>query len=274
MKKYIIVLVLCLLLGFLFGRAAYAQENYFTPQQTMKALQESKESKEKEVNDTEVHDEYRWWEDTTVNDTEVREEREKNTSQDEISYYYEQYTYKDYEDCEDNAIFSTKYAIHLQNVKYADIEFTLTYEQPIVFYASALVTVPSIEKFVTSMSNNIIVVCATITYCRSMGYEDEIIQSLGYLLNFLHDQYTRIRDFALKCLDSYKENNFTSCIKYILAIENIYWELYIQMGTLGNPNSDDIKQVSFTYTPSDEDSDVESGETEQAEELEENAWWR
>ena len=174
------------------------------------------------------------------------------------------YTYTDYEDCEDNAIFATKYAIYFQNTKYSDIEFTLRYEQPLVLYHSALVTAPAIEKFVNSMSQNIIVVCDTIAYCRFMGYEDEIIQSLSFLCTVLHNQYSCIRDYALKYLDAYKKEDFASCIKYILQMENVYWELYIQFGTFRN--SDGTTQVRFTYTTEEEPE-------QEPEQTEDDFWW-
>lgn len=252
MKKYFIVLILGLFLGVCFARSAYSQENYFTP---MTALQASNESKE--------------------DNSESKEESKALSAEDAPSYYYEQYTYTDYKDCEDNAILATKYAIYFQNTKYSDIEFTLRYEQPLVLYHSALVTAPSLEKFVTSMGQNIIVVSETIEYCKLMRYEDEIIQSLSILCNVLYNQYSHIRDYALKYLDAYKKEDFSSCIKYILQLENVYWELYVQMGTFRN--SDGTKQISFTYTPKEEleqpDEELEE-QTEEIEELEDDVWWR
>ena len=251
MRKYIVVLILGVCVGVLFARSAYGQENYFTPMPALQASSESSESSESK---------------------EESSESKALSAEDAPSYYYEQYTYTDYEDCEDNAILATKYAIYFQNTKYSDIEFTLRYEQPLVLYYSVLVTVPSIEKFVTSMSQNIIVVCETIDYCRFMGYEDEIIQSLSCLCSVLYNQYSRIQDYALKCLDAYKKEDFASCIKYILQIENVYWELYIQLGTL--VNSDDIKQVSFTYTPQEELEQLDGEIEQQIEEIEDDVWWR
>ena len=260
MKKYFIVLILGLCIGVLFARSAYGQENYFTPMTALQANKENSESKED------------------------NSESKALSAEDAPSYYYEQYTYTDYEDCEDNAILATKYAIYFQNTKYSDIEFTLRYEQPLVLYHSVLVTVPSIEKFVTSMSQNIIVVCDTIAYCRLMGYEDEIIQSLSFLCSVLYNQYSCIQDYALKCLDAYKKDDFASCIKYILQMENVYWEFYIQFGTLGNP--DGTNQVSFTYTTEEEleqeseeleqeseELEQESEELEDIEDIEDDFWW-
>ena len=241
MKKYFIVLILGLLLGGLFARSAYAQENYFTPMTALKVSKENSESK-------------------------------ALSAEDAPSYYYEQYTYTDYEDCEDNednAIFATKYAIYFQNTKYSDIEFTLRYEQPLILYHSALVTAPSIEKFVNSMSQNIIVVCATIGYCRFMGYENEIIQSLSFLCSVLHNQYSCIQEYALKYLDAYKKEDFSSCIKYILQMENVYWELYIQFGTF--KNSIGANQVSFTYTTEEQTEQTE--QIEDIEDIEDDFWW-
>lgn len=239
MKKYFIVLILGLFLGVCFARSAYAQENYFTP---MTALQASNENKKENSESKKENSE------SKEENSESKEESSESkalSAEDAPSYYYEQYTYTDYTESED--FFETKYAIYFQNTKYSDIEFTLRYEQPLVLYHSALVTAPSLEKFVTSMGQNIIVVCETITYCRFMGYEDEIIQSLSILCSILNNQYSRIRDYALKCLDAYKKEDFSSCIKYILQMENVYWELYIQMSTFRN--SDGTKQISFTYTP-------------------------
>ena len=230
MKKYFIVLFVGLCVGALFARSAYGQENYITPMAALQeASKENSDSKEESI------------------------ESKALDAEDAPSYYYEQYTYMDYEDCEDcedNDILATKYAVYFQNVKYPDIEFTLRYEQPLVLYHSALVTAPALEKFVNSMSQNIIVVYDKIAYCRFMGYEDEIIQSLSYLFTLLKNQYSCIQEYALKYLDAYKKEDFASCIKYILQIENVYWELYIQMGIF--KNSDGIKQVSFTFTPTEE----------------------
>ena len=231
MKKYFIVLILGLFLGVCFARSAYSQENYFTPMTALQANQENSESKEENSESKEDSSEIK-----------------TSSAQDAPSYYYVQYTYTEYEDCED--FFETKYAIYFQNTKYSDIEFTLRYEQPLVLYHSALVTAPSIEKFVNSMSQNIIVVSETIEYCRLMGYEDEIIQSLSFLCSVLYNQYSCIQDYALKCLDAYKKEDFSSCIKYILQMENVYWELYIQFGTF--KNSIGANQVRFTCTTEEE----------------------
>lgn len=217
MKKYFIVLILGLFLGVCFARSAYAQENYFTPMKALQASNENSESKKEDSKEEEL-----------------------------IYYYYEQYTYTDYE-VSGNAFsdsIETKYAIAFENVKYSDINFTLTYEQPQIIYDSLIITRQNLVKFVESLSNNIAVVCETIEYCRLMGYEDVIIQSLRYLCTMLYNQYSCIQDYALKYLDAYKKEDFASCIKYILQIENVYWELYIQLGTLGNP--DGTNQVSFT----------------------------
>lgn len=254
MKKYFIVLILGLFLGGLFARSVYGQENYFTPMTALQASSESSESKEE-----------------NSESKEDSSESKALSAQDAPRYYYEQYTYTDYEDCEDNAIFATKYAIYFQNTKYSDIEFTLRYEQPLVLYHSALVTAPSIEKFVNSMSQNIIVVCDTIAYCRFMGYEDEIIQSLSFLCSVLHNQYSCIQDYTLKYLDAYKKEDFASCIKYILQMENVYWELYIQFGTF--KNSIGANQVSFKYT-TEEELEQEPEDIEDIEDIEDDAWWR
>lgn len=244
MKKYFIVLIVGACVGALFARSAYGQENYFASMTALQANQENSDSSESKALDAE----------------------------DAPSYYYEQYTYTDYEDCEDNAILATKYAIYFQNTKYSDIEFTLRYEQSLVLYHSALVTAPALEKFVNSMSQNIIVVCDTIAYCRFMGYEDEIIQSLNFLCSALYNQYSCIRDYALKYLDAYEKEDFASCIKYILQIENVYWELYIQFGTF--KNSIGANQVSFTYTTEEETEQQPDREIEEFEDIEDDVWWR
>lgn len=241
MKKYFIVLILGLCLGMLFAKAIYAQENYFTPGQTMKALQASNENSESKEENSASKEE-------SSKSKEESSESKALSAEDAPSYYYEQYTYTDYTESED--FFETKYAIYFQNTKYSDIEFTLRYEQPLVLYHSVLVTAPSIEEFVNSMTQNIIVVCETINYCRFMGYEDEIIQSLSCLVKVLYNQYSCIRDYALKCLDAYKKDDFSSCIKYILQLENVYWEFYIQLGTFRN--SDGTSTITFVYTENEE----------------------
>lgn len=246
MKKYFIVLIVGVCVGVLFARSAYGQENYFTPMTALQANKENSESKEE------------------------HSESKALSAEDATRYYYEQYTYTEYEDCED--FFETKYAIYFQNTKYSDIEFTLRYEQPVVLYHSVLVTAPSIEEFVNSMSQNIIVVSETIEYCRLMGYEDEIIQSLSLLCSALYNQYSCIRDYALKCIDAYKKDDFASCIKYILQMENVYWELYIKFGTF--KNSIGANQVRFKCTTEEELEQLDEQIEEQTEELEDDVWWR
>ena len=235
MKKYFIVLILGLFLGMLFAKSVYGQENYFTPGQTMKA---SQGNKDKEVN----------------------------------NFYFKQYTYPYY--IESGNFFETKYAIYLQNVKYSDIEFALTYFQPYIVYSDIESFVTSIQIFISCLDQNIDKVSETIEYCRFMGYEDEIIQSLSCLCNVLYNQYSCIQDYALKCLDAYKKEDYASCIKYILQMENKYWELYIQLGTLGN--SDGTKQVSFIYTTEEEleqESEELEQESEELEDIEDDFWW-
>lgn len=235
MKKYFIVLILGLLLGVCFARSAYGQENYFTP---MTALQASKENSESKA----------------------------LSAEDAPSYYYEQYTYPYY--IESGNFFETKYAIYFQNTKYSDIEFALTYLQSYIVYSDIESFVASIQIFISCLDQNIDKVSETIEYCRLMGYEDEIIQSLSFLCSMLYNQYSCIQDYALKYLDAYKKEDFSSCIKYILQMENVYWELYIQFGTFRN--SDGANQVSFTYTTEDQTEQTE----QQSEDIEDDVWWR
>ena len=247
MKRYFIVLILGLFLGVCFARSAYAQENYFTP---MTALQENSESKEE-----------------NSESKEDSSESKALSAQDAPSYYYEQYTYPYY--IESGDFFETKYAIYFQNTKYSDIEFALTYLQSYIVYSDIESFVASIQIFISCLDQNIDKVSETIAYCRFMGYEDEIIQSLSFLCSMLYNQYSCIQDYALKYLDAYKKEDFSSCIKYILQMENVYWELYIQMGTF--KNSIGANQVSFTYTTEEE---LEQEPEEQIEEFEEDIWWR
>ena len=249
MKKYFIVLILGLCVGVLFARSAYGQENYFTPMTALQAGKENSESKEESSESS---------------------ESKALSAEDAPSYYYEQYMYPVY--IESGDFFETKYAIYLQNVKYSDIEFALTYFQSYIMYSDIESFVTSVQIFISCLDQNIDKVSETIEYCKLMGYEDEIIQSLSCLCSVLYNQYSRIQDYALKCLDAYKKEDFASCIKYILQIENVYWELYIQLGTL--VNSDDIKQVSFTYTSQEELEQLDREIEQQTEEIEDDVWWR
>lgn len=207
MKKYIVVLILGLFLGFCFARSAYAQENYFTPGQTMKASQESKDKDAKE-------------------------------------YYYKQYTYPYY--IESGDFFETKYALTLQNVKYSDIEFTLTYLQPYIIYSDVETTAMYIPVLLECIEQNIQAVVDTIGYCGLLGYEDVVIQTLQYLVQGMENSYNNIRDLAFQYIDAYFEEDFASCIKYMIAIENFYWELFVKIGSLENPNG--TNTVTITYT--------------------------
>lgn len=225
MKKYFIVLILGLFLGMLFAKSVYGQENYFTPGQTMKA---SQGNKDKEVN----------------------------------NFYFKQYTYPYY--IESGNFFETKYAIYFQNTKYSDIEFALTYLQSYIVYSDIESFAASIQIFISCLDQNIDKVSETIEYCRLMGYEDEIIQSLSFLCTVLYNQYSCIQDYALKCLDAYKKEDFASCIKYILQMENVYWELYIKFGTF--KNSIGANQVRFTCTTEEEPE-------QEPEQTEDDFWW-
>ena len=44
MKKYVMVTIISLLIGVVCVRAAYTQENYFTPQQQLQQMQEEKDT--------------------------------------------------------------------------------------------------------------------------------------------------------------------------------------------------------------------------------------
>lgn len=240
MKKYFIVLILGLLIGMLFAKSVYGQENYFTPMTALQANQESK----KDNNESK----------------EESSESKALFAEDAPSYYY----YEQYYVASDDLL-NAEYALEFQNTKYSDVEFTLTYVQHLTLYDSVIITGAYIDKLMTSMEQNIVVVRETINYCRLMKYEDQTIQSLINLDLFLYNQYTCIGDYALKYLDAYKIKDFASCIKYILQMENVYWKLYIQLCTLGNP--DGTSQVSFTYTTEEE---LE----QEIEQIEDDVWWR
>lgn len=220
MKKYFIVLILGLFLGFCFARSAYAQENYFTPMTALQAGKENSESKKENSESSESKDKY------------AKE------------YYYKQYTYPVY--IESGDFFETKYALTLQNVKYPDVEFTLTYLQPYIIYSDVETTTMYIPVLLDCIEQNIQAVVDTIDYCGLLGYEDVVIQTLQYLVQGMENSYNNIRDLAFQYIDAYFEEDFASCIKYMIAIENFYWELFVKIGSLENPNG--TNTVTITYT--------------------------
>lgn len=230
MKKYFIVLILGLLIGMLFAKSVYGQENYFTPMTALQASSESSESKKDNSESSEI---------------------KALSAQDatyEISYYYEQYTYPYY--IESGDFFETKYALALRNVKYSDVEFTLTYLQPYIVYDDSYNTTMYILVLLDCIKQNIEGVSETITYCRLMGYEDEIIQSLISFVDVMSNQYSCIQDYALKYLDAYKKEDFASCIKYILQIENKYWDLYVKISSVENYTG--TNKITIIYNQVDE----------------------
>lgn len=220
MKKYFIVLIVVVCVGVLFARSVYGQENYFTPMTALQANKENSESKALSA------------EDATY----------------EISYFYKQYTYPYY--IESGDFFETKYALALRNVKYSDIEFTLTYLQPYIVYDDRYNTTMYILVLLDCIKQNIEAVSETITYCRLMGYEDEIIQSLISFVDVMSNQYTCIQDCALNYIDAYEKEDYASCIKYILQIENEYWDLYVKIGTVENSTGNN--KVTIIYDQVDE----------------------
>lgn len=207
MKKYFIVLIVGVCVGVLFARSAYGQENYFTPGQTMKA---SQDNKDKKVN----------------------------------NFYYKQYTYPYY--VESGDFFETKYALTLQNVKYPDVEFTLTYLQPYIIYSDVETTAMYIPVLLGCIEQNIQAVVDTIGYCGLLGCEDEVTQTLLYLVQGMENSYNNIRDLAFQYIEAYFKEDFASCIKYMIAIENFYWELFVKIGSMENP--DGTNTVTITYT--------------------------
>lgn len=227
MKKYFIVLFVGLCVGALFARSAYGQENYFTPMAALQEASKENSSESKEEN---------------IESKEESSESKAISAEDAPSYYY----YEQYYVASDGLL-NAEYALEFQNTKYSDIEFTLTYVQQLALYDSVIFTEIYTDKLMESTEQNIGVVCDAIDYCRLMGYEDEVIQSLICLCTMLYEQYSWIQDYALKYLEAYKIEDFASCIEYILQMENVYWKLYIQLGTLKNPGG--TSQVSFTYTP-------------------------
>lgn len=214
MKKYFIVLILGLLLGLLFARSMYSQENYFTPGLTMKALQENKENSEGE--------------------------KVKGSH----NFYYKQYTYPAYIEGLDD--FETKYVLYLRSTKYPDVEFTLTYLQPYFVYSEPVTTAMSIGILLTCIQDNIEEVQNTISYCNTCKYDKSLAESLDILIYHLTMMHDYIKDCANKYLESYKQEDFASCIKYMIAIENVYWELFVKIGSMENPNG--TNTVTITYT--------------------------
>ena len=217
MKKYFIVLILGLFLGFCFARSAYAQENYFTPEQTMKALQESKENSEGEK---------------------VKEEHD---------FYYKQYMYPVY--IESGDFFEAKYVLYLRSIKYEDVEVNLTYIQPYFIYSETISTAESIDVLLSCIQDNIKEVQYTLSYCETYGYEKSLVEGLENLISYLVKTHDYIKDCAYKYLDYYYKEDFASCVKELLNIQINYWQLYT---SLAGKNPNGTSTVTFTYTENEE----------------------
>lgn len=215
MKKYFIVLILGLFLGVCFARSAYAQENYFTPGQTMKTLQESKENSEGE--------------------------KVKGGH----TFYYKQYSYPVY--IESGDFFETKYAIYFRSTKYEEVEFNLTYIQPYFIYSETIETAGSIDVLLTCIQDNIEQVQDTIIYCNTQGYEKLLVDTLEIFIYHLSKMYEYIKDSAYKYLDSYYKEDFASCIKELLNIQINYWHLYTGLATV-QQNHEGTNTITITYT--------------------------
>lgn len=213
MKKYIIILILGLLLGSLIARSAYGQENYFTPGQTMKALQESKENSEGE--------------------------KVKGGH----NFYYKQYAYPTYIASGD--FFETKYVLYLRSTEYEDVEINLTYIQPYFVYSETVTTAISIDVLLDCIQDNIEQVKDTIRYCNLYGHDKAVAETLENLIDHLSMIHEYIKDCAHKYLDSYYKEDFASCIKELLNIQINYWQLYTSLA-LQNP--DGTNTITFTYT--------------------------
>lgn len=164
--------------------------------------------------------------------------------QDAKQYYYKQYTYPYY--VESGDFFETKYALTLRNVKYPDVEFTLTYLQPYIIYSDVETTTMYIPVLLVCIEQNIQAVVDTIGYCGLLGYEDEVIQTLQYFVQAMENSYNNVRDLAFQYIEAHAKEDFASCIKYMIAIENVYWELFVKIGSMENPNG--TNTVTITYT--------------------------
>lgn len=168
--------------------------------------------------------------------------------QDAKQYYYKQYTYPYYVASGD--FFETKYALTLRNVKYTDVEFTLTYLQPYIIYSDVETTTMYIPVLLSCIEDNIETVVDTIDYCKLKGYEYEVIQTLQYFVQAMYNSFNNIRDLAFQYINAYTEEDFASCIKYMITIENTYWELFVVIGSFENPDGTNI--VTITYTEKEE----------------------
>ena len=212
MKKYFIVLILGLLLGLLFARSVYSQENYFTPGLTMKSLQENSEGEKVKGG----HD-----------------------------FYYKQYTYPAYIASGD--FFETKYVLYLRSTEYEDVEVNLTYIQPYFIYSDPITTAISIDVLLSCIQDNIEEVQNTISYCNTCKYDKSLVESLDILIYHLTMMHNYIKDCANNYLESYKQEDFASCIKDLLNIQINYWQLYTSLTTVPQ-NSEGYNTITFTYT--------------------------
>lgn len=103
-----------------------------------------------------------------------------------------------------------------------------------------------IPVLLVCIEQNIQAVVDTIGYCGLLGYEDEVIQILQYFVQAMENSYNNIRDLAFQYIEAHAKEDFASCIKYMIAIENVYWELFVKIGSMENPNG--TNTVTITYT--------------------------
>lgn len=213
MRKYFIVLILGLFLGFCFARSAYGQENYFTPGLTMKALQESKENSEGEKVKG-GHDFY----------FELSTEIVELTEDSEVQFAY----------------------LNLQSVKYEDVQIKLAF-LPQFLNGNDYEQVTNIVKFMNSFIQvNIDSITDAIFYCILLNYEDTLIYTLDDLRVFLGKQLDLINEYYAKFDAAYKENNFGVCVEQVLKIQEIYWSLYTSIVSFSYETKANI--ITFTYT--------------------------
>ena len=220
MKKYFIVLILGLLIGMLFAKSVYGQENYFTP---MTALQASKE-----------------------NNSESKKESSKGKEVKEShKFYYKQFTYPYY--LESLHDFDTKYVLYLRSTQYEDVEVNLIYIQPYFMYSDMKNTATSILNLLTCIQDNVEQLQDTIDYCNLCGYDESVVAALTEFIIYFVRIHDYIKECALKYIDYHTQEDFASCIKQLILIENYYWEFFTAIGDIENP--DGINTITIRSEP-------------------------